>query len=415
MKFFGNSVLYKKSRVTISWLIAFFITVSTVISGFAVMHSDSTIGNPIERRLFANIIWGCITLSFFTSFLYKKIRLSPIIFFPLVYFLLVGIDSYATSYFPFLILYELGTFCIMDNEIKLIVYKQYRTSLIIMAAIGIIIYTNSLLGGFIPYRLIPYYSPGGIYHDYIIGYVLYAVEYNQTRLCGLFNEPGYFATILAMVLCIEGFDLRKLGNVILLISGVATGSMSFFVISAIYICLLYLKKNIFKFVIVCVVLAISVIVIANTEFENPNIRRLSERLRVVDGVWVADNRSSASIDKVFMEVIKDPERAVWGMGTGYSGLEEVRGSKGVSTYKTYVIDYGLLGFFLMYVCLFVYFFHVNKQSIRSIVFLIAYVANIYQRPQIYILPFFVLLISGTELIRYTEKQDKVSNRSCFNM
>lgn len=411
MKFFGNSVFYKKNRVTISWLIAFFITLSTVISGFAVMHSDSTIGNPIERRLFANIIWGCITLSLFVSFLFKKIRLSPIIFFPLVYFLLVGIDSYTTSHFPFLILYELGVFCIMDNEVKLIVYKQYRTVLIIMAAIGIIIYANTLLDGFIPYRLIPYYSPGGIYYDYIIGYVLYAVEYSQTRLCGLFNEPGYFATILAMVLCIEGFELKKLGNVIMLISGVATGSLSFFVISAIYIGLLYLRKNILKFVVICIVLAMSVIIIANTEFENPDMRRLSERLRVVDGVWVADNRSSTSIDKAFMEVIKKPKRAVWGMGTGYSGLEEVRGSEGVSTYKTYVIDYGLFGFFLMYVCLFIYLFHANKQSIRSIVFLITYIASIYQRPQIYTLPFFVLLISGTELIRYTEKQDKV-NKKC---
>ena len=68
----------------------------------------------------------------------------------------------------------------------------------------------------------------GTYRDYYVTSFVHIGSF--IRACGFFNEPGFYGTIIALFLVIDGINLKKLDNVIILIAGVLTFSAAFYIL-----------------------------------------------------------------------------------------------------------------------------------------------------------------------------------------
>ena len=63
---------------------------------------------------------------------------------------------------------------------------------------------------------------------------------NSPRFCSVFDEPGVVGTISGILLCCQKFKLKDIRTIILLITGLCSTSMFFYILCAIYIVLYYL-------------------------------------------------------------------------------------------------------------------------------------------------------------------------------
>ena len=226
-----------------------------------------------------------------------------------------------------------------------------------------------------------------VYLNYGFAYIV-ALD-GILRLCGLFNEPGYFGTILALVLCIEQLDLQKKENVAFLLAGCCTASVAFFLIIGLYT--IMAKIHNYKYIIplVCLFLFFFFL-LPHINFSNPTIQRLIERLYFTDGQFVGDNRSDKIIDLYYYNVLGSPEKIMWGYGNGFSSILMTK----TSTYKSYIINYGLIGFVLIYAPLLIESLRKSQMNKLCIFLIICFFVSIYQRPNIYTLPYFVVLFGG---------------------
>lgn len=67
---------------------------------------------------------------------------------------------------------------------------------------------------------------------------------------------------------------------------------------------------------------------------------------------------------------------------------------GVASYKVFVIEFGLLGFILVFGILAVSAFIKNKKNIEGVFFIIVFFLSVYQRINIIILIYMILLFGG---------------------
>ena len=86
------------------------------------------------------------------------------------------------------------------------------------------------------------------------------------------------------------------------------------------------------------------------------------------------------------------------MGGGYSDM-----IKGVLSIKDNIMDYGVFGVCFLYVPLFGAIWHRVRLNYRAKLYLICVMASMYQRPWIYELSNFIIMLAG---ISYILKFDK---------
>ena len=191
---------------------------------------------------------------------------------PLVIWLVYFFSSInGELYFGLLGLMILCGFCVLPNIVKANIYRKYRLWIIVMSILGIIAYLSYSLNLGLPYKIVDFYSVGveGLYIDYFFSVLLKGVF--DLRLCGLFNEPGFLGTIIALILIIEKCNLKKVGNVIMLIAGVLTFSFAFYVILIIYFLMRMLKRPL-TVIAIFSIFAVFMNYIQNIRFENSQVQ-----------------------------------------------------------------------------------------------------------------------------------------------
>lgn len=364
------------------------------VGGMAVVHGDNTLFTGSVRSMVSMFLMVVTVLGLTAQLLLRqKIYLTLAVLVPITYYLVTNLDVHGTASWSYWALIRLTGFLLLSGETKRKVYELYRKFLVLMALIGVVIYLANLFSLPLPHREVEYYGLlEGKYIDYYLGY-LYA-NGGGVRLCGLFNEPGYLGTVLALVLCAEELDLKKPGNLLLLLAGVCTASLAFVLLLVAYFILINYKRP--KWVIPLLLLALFYFfVLPNITFQNPQIARFVNRFLIVDGELAGDNRSNIYVEAALEEVLSG-KHAWWGYGGGYSSEK----FKAVSTYKTYLIDYGILGFALIYGLYFVAALLRTRWKERTIVFCLCFFLSVYQRPNIYAMLYFVVLFGGMGAIHH---------------
>lgn len=373
------------------------------VGGMAVVHGDNALVTGSVRSTIAAVLivvtvgaWGVQLL------LRQKIYLSLAILVPIAYYLVINLDVRGTAAWNYWTLIRLAGFLLLSAETKRRVYELYRKFLILMSGIGIVIFLAYTLSLPLPYREVEYYGAlGGEYIDYALGY-LYSSD-GSIRLCGLFNEPGYLGTVLALVLCVENLNLKKPGNLIMLAAGACTVSMAFVMLLVVYFVLRNYKRP--KWAIPLLLLAVFYFfILPNITFENQQIAKFVSRFTFVDGEFAGDNRSNIYVEETLNKVMYGKDMW-WGYGGGYSSDNFAA----VSTYKTYLIDYGILGFALMYGLYFVAAMLRTRWKEQAVIFCLCFFLSVYQRPNIYAMLYFVVLFGGIEAIHHRKALKEVAS------
>lgn len=356
-------------------------------------HADSTIGDHTFHIGFVIVKILFLCLSFFFYFNRNEKRSSKWIYY-LMPFL---ISEIVMGGFSFIGVLGIALFAFANNKEKYNSFWLFRSILVITSLLGIIGYIAYTVELPIPYTTSPLYnSVDGYYINY--GFTILTFDYTSLRLDGFFNEPGYFGTLLALTLIADNLNFRRKSNIVLLLGGIFTLSLAFFIIVAMFL----LINNIGRFArLVGLLLSISLFFLLLSKtgmFSDAAIERTLGRFVFEDGRLVGDNRSSGNLDNAYDKVINDPD--LWVSGYGEKGILSVESTL---SGKSLIVLYGIGGTLFMLGSLLLCILKTNRMSWYKWCFIICFFASIYQRPSIFNLHYFLILFGGLVYIDQMEK------------
>ena len=373
---------------------------------FAPYQSDSTLSltSSLLSNIFKILLYTFtglnIILIIFPILKYKKTILIKDLFqtIPMIIFIIISSfhtydGSISFSGFLFSLLWII--FALAPDNIKKRTFIYFKNAFIIICIAGIICYLSYDLNLFLPYKVVNYYNNNAIVENYIDYKFIFLYRASSSislvRLCGICNEPGYFGTICALILCASSLNLKKKSNIIILIAGFLTFSLAFIITLVIYLLLKYLKD--FRTVILTVLLTcFYLFLLPNIYTGNPTIDRFIQRMTITDEGLAGDNRTTDELEYVFNDVVKN--KPLFGYGNNYIKSNNLKGSL---SYKTYIIQYGFVGCILLWGSLLLAALYKNKNYL-SIIYIIVFFVNIYQRPNIMTLQYQILLFGGLAFI-----------------
>ena len=320
----------------------------------------------------------------------KQFRL-PIFFISLLYFYLSIVSDnniwgwiIIISVIP--IFFSSPSFC---KEVYKYFYKIFMYTMIISFFMYLIV---CIVGIDLPHYSIKPLNLNKIAHYYAYPFLV-STDTSGIRFHGLYDEPGVIGTISGIILLIEHFDLKKKGNVALLIMTVFTFSMFFYVIFAIYI--LLFERVQYKLIIAGIV----AFLVFYFWSDDVMYELVFKRFMLNDkGQLIGNTREHGDFGEWF-DSFRGSSGYYWGLGSG----KGAQMNDGGSSYKQIIVDYGVV-FFVLYCASFVLSsirYYVNRKCL--VIFILLFFLTIYQRPFItsiaYVFFFYAspLLISDKEL------------------
>lgn len=377
-----------------------------ITGSLAVYQNDTTLAGPQVRIIIRVLVYIAFVLLIGLFIFNKRIvknkmwkLLIPIICFCVTYFH----DYSGESSLGLLIILILCFFLAAKDTIQAQAFEYFKYYMYAVSAIGIIIYVSYLIHFPFPHRVVQYYSVGGPdrYIDYTVCY-LYTMN-GLVRLCGLFNEPGYYGTILALVLCSQQMNMKKKLNIVLFVAGCLTFSLSFIIIILGYLIFMTFRKPGLLF-LWAALLFLWFLIIPNIRTGIIGIDTILKRLTIVDGHLQGDNRKSSGLIKLY-EAWKSGNNLAWGYGGGYVRAKLLGWYPVGSSFSSYLINYGIIGTALLYIPTIVYSIEISKRNMLNIAFVVVFCLSIYQRPNIFCALYYLILIGGIQAANKRNEPD----------
>ena len=212
--------------------------------------------------------------------------------------------------------------------------------------------------------------------------------FSYFRFCGCYDEPGVVGTIAGVMLITNRWNMRDWKNVVLLLSGVFSFSLYFYLLQFLYF-LLYAKVQ-YK-ILVLLLLTDLFLYLQNDELVN---KFILTRLDFSGGEFSGDNRTTASFDSWYKNFLFT---ANFWIGCG-KGMAEIVDSGGAS-YKHLIVDHGFI-MFNIYMFSFLYLiWRSHSMSKNFLIMSIVLFSLIYQRPFIFSYLYLFLLISPIYVLK----------------
>jgi hypothetical protein len=294
------------------------------------------------------------------------------------------------------------------------VYKYYKAIYTSIIGISIIVWVLVVIGQSIPYEVINPLNTLKEYNYYAYPFLVVphswsfsiASVYGSLRFCGPFDEPGVVGTISLLMLFIDKFNLKDKKNVVLIISGILSFSLFFYVASFFYVfySIVFNKKKVFGVLIILSVVAFYLTTMENGFLNQMLWSRLKwdEEAQSISG----NNRSGEELDDYF-ESIKGTN--IYYFGTpDHKLLEEFSGD---ASYKNAVLTYGMLscGLYILFFSLLA-FRQIGKRK-ELLLFILMLLLTLYQRPSFfsiyYIFLFTMFIVSNSQLLGNKLTNNKV--------
>ena len=383
-----------------------FAIIATMIL-MAPYHADNTLWGANFHSIWIGTIY---TLSAFTALLSillfdfskKNYGMLFAIASVIIYILFGIFHSYNSEYNGVFLAVQCISFLLLPNDIKKYSFKFFKKIWVVICVIGIVCFLFYAFKIPVPYQEVPYYFGDSLkYINYGVSFLYQDSE--MFRLCGLCNEPGYLGTICALILCADCIKIRKKTNIVILIAGLMTFSVAFFVILIVYLIMKAMvaihnnkntKKKILYYICLVFLVIFYFIVLPNIKTGDTAIDKTIQRLTITSEGLVGDNRTTSDFDALFESSLST--NPLFGMGKGYVRASEVGDN---SSYKIYIIEYGIMGSALIWGTLLVAALYKNTKNKNVILFVVVFFASIYQRPNIIALPYLLILIGGIEYIK----------------
>ncbi len=285
---------------------------------------------------------------------------------------IIGLINQLTYIFYFFILFTNVTFCKK-------VFNYFFTVFAIILGLSLTVWLFSSTFHISPLRSVSFMQSGELRTYEIYPFLVKEVGFNL-RFYGPFDEPGSIGTIGGLLLCITRFSLKDWKTWIILVAGILSFSLFFYVLIIVY-ALIYsvvVKKSIIPALLICV----GIIVFYNkTKDDEVFYLLIWNRLEWNDegGTINGDSRMTAD-GTAYYERIKGTPEFLFGVNN-YDLFW--RAAAGSSSYKVVIMSDGLI-FFALYVLFFIVY---ARRKIGSfslwLLFCFIFLANTYQRPDIY--------------------------------
>lgn len=384
------------------------LAIIAIVSSLAILLGENQLVSPAVHSLvpIPNYI-ATIILLFVLLKEGKPLRpYTPLMICVILYWLLITFHLYGNIGIELhiLALTILLLFCLLGEKVWLFSYLIYKKFLILSSFLGIISYISYIFSLGLPYQIVPYYffaEKGWVYINFYFSHLVFDTE--SLRLCGVFNEPGYFGTILALCLVVENFNLKKLGNLLMFIAGCLTLSLAYYILIIIFVLYRLAKqpKYFFQTIFITFVL---IFLLYRWSDTNEIVAALLNRFSFEDGHFVGNTHTSDDVDKLVRKMFLSGN-FLFGYGVGY--LNEM--NTGTLSYKNYILEHGIIGALMIWGSLFLSVLRYLKSS--TFIFIFLFFISIYQRPSIITVNYFLVLFGGIQCIKFKDSKDDKSRRS----
>lgn len=284
-------------------------------------------------------------------------------------------------------------------------YNSFKSIFAFVLVISLILYVLILIG--IP--ITPkYISPLNSVKSYsYLSYPLLVIpvvpDYSMLnfRFHGPFDEPGVIGTIGIIILYIEKFKINKIQNAVILIAGLLTFSLFFYISSFIYLIINLNRKYSFWGLIL-------LIIVVSYTFENDFLNKIIWNRFSWDvdrNTLAGDNRTSTFLDSYF-DQIKGTSTFYWG-GASVSTLANFEES---SSYKNAIISYGFIPCFLYGLFFLIFGYWRLKLTKEYILYILIFIGTLYQRPMLFYI-YFIFLFTIYTLDQNKLKINYILNKS----
>lgn len=236
-----------------------------------------------------------------------------------------------------------------------------------------------------------------------------------TRFQSVFTEPGHLGMIIALLFYIIGYNFRKWQAWVLLIALLWTFSVAayilFFIGFVIYkFC--YSKKKL-QSVIILSLLSVTMVGLSILHYKsNPDSlisTMILERLQLDEGKGLSGNNRNTIQFMQYYEKFLNSNEVYLGLGTEkYQSLNFISGN---SSYRCFVMEYGVVGLFLL--AIFYISCIIPKRSILYWGLFILYCFSFWQRPYaLWEIESFLFIAFSTTIINKTLIGNE--NSDCFS-
>ena len=213
------------------------------------------------------------------------------------------------------------------------------------------------------------------------------------RFMSIFMEPGHMTMGTVPLIMANRFDLSNRYVMMLVICELFTLSLAGYITLFVGYVLYNATPSKLKHLFVgTAIVGLILFIISQTEYSVVLDQFIFQRLEYKDGDIAGNNRVTLNFEKVYQQFIKTTD--VW-FGTT---LIDVNAFGGISGYKKYIVQHGLIGLIL---CLFVYtfqFFRFLKSDIG--VLTLTLLLLLYQNAYPYWFCMIIAYILGTDNLKY---------------
>lgn len=187
-------------------------------------------------------------------------------------------------------------------------------------------------------------------------------------------------------------------------------SLAFFVMMIILASIIAIQKSIIKFLVFLTFLVFFSAFFITVEFDNPNLKKIQNRVDFTSDILIKDNRTSNSFEKEFKAFVNRGGYSLF-FGEGIGAYHANPNMTGSNSYKCLIYDYGIVGFILymsFLVLLYVMEYRINKLAFP---FFVVFMASLYQRAYVLNSLFLFLYICGLACIAYSKNDVIDLNRN----
>ena len=253
---------------------------------------------PFSKYYIANIeiflsVLSLFVLSFFGRGMTTSIAIKQSIQYAVACLIIISIPIIAYGDYPFVSIISKFLFALafiaLKAEYKYVIYDFFINTFIILISLGLIEYVLLFVHINFFWEVVTRSGDMNFYQGLFILVPTYFVN-SSFRFMSLCEEPGTFATICFFILQSLDYKIDKYKYIILLISGIISFSLGFYVLIGLWV-LIQLKS----FRIFHLLLAVVVICLMMTFLGNFFQERIIDRIIGVD-IEAIDNRTIDIVD-----------------------------------------------------------------------------------------------------------------------
>ena len=328
-------------------------------------------------------------------------------------------DINLSTFLNFLIV---GLFCLLPDYMKKMIYQYCLLFFVISIIPGIIYSILTFFGVNLSMETIT--ASSVIKQNNYVTYLHwpFAVQISKTydlfgnlnrfRLCGIYDEPGRVGTISALFLAAEKYEFKKKWkNIVLLIGGILTLSLAFFLMIGIGEIIKLFKEKKTKQALIILLAIFAFFVFLKIDFTNVAISSFQQRFAITTSGLAGYNRTDSLFDSIFSSYLKDSDIFSLLFGNGDGTIYKLVTEAGIGTassYKCLIYDFGFLGtlLYLLWIIFYSYIYLLKNKSFSTFIMInvLMILCTIYQRPNMFNPSYIIIPLCAISM--YTIKENE---------